>query len=173
MVFGQAQNALCHDSAEGSEITGVGMELHRGHFVDEPIKALFEAGQHGPLAPPVLVGCHHIAVGIGVQNVEHFQHHLGPLLQVRVDDGDVIAGGVLKARVNARLLAEVPGKAHHPYGTFLLGVEPPQLLHGTVGAAIVDKDDLIVKALPGKGGNHRRLEICHIFFFIVAGNDQR
>ena len=37
MVFTQLQNALCHTSAEGPEITGIGAEGHIGQMVDDGI----------------------------------------------------------------------------------------------------------------------------------------
>ena len=173
MIFGQFQNAVPDAAAEGAEIAGVRMKLYGGHFIDDAVKALFEEGKGLAFPAAVLIGGNNVILGLVVQNIHHIPDDLWPLLQVRIDEGDIFPVGVLQSGVKPCFLAKIPGEADDLHGTFPGGIELFQVVEGGVGAAVVHIDDLVVIAAVLKGGPDGRLKGGHILGLVEAGNDQR
>ena len=172
MVLGKVNDILRHTAAEGAEIAGVGVEFDTGQVIDDAVKVLFEEPQHLALPTAILIGGHHIVFRLLLQNGHHVPDDLRPLLEVGVDEGDVVAGGLLKAGVNGGLLAEIPGQGNHLHRAFLGGEELFQTEEGIVPAAVVDKDDFIVIAAVVEGIVNRVQEQINGFLFIITGNHQ-
>ena len=172
MVFGQSQKAIPDAPAEGTEIAGVRLKPNLGEPVNETIEALFEEGEHLALASPILKRRHHVHLGLALQNLHHLAHQLRPLLQIRVDEGNVVPPGVLQPGVNARLLAEIPGEGDDLHRAGVRCVELFQVMQGGVPAAVVNIHNFVVIAAAVKGRYHRLLEGGYIFRLVVAGDDQ-
>ena len=173
MIFSQLQNAVPDAFAEGTKVTGLGLQGHIGHFVNHAIEGLFEKGQNLSFPPPILIGGYHIVFGIFFQEINHFPDDFRPLLQIGINQADVIPLGVLEPGVESRFLAEVAGEGHHLHRAALLLIELAQIVERGIGAAVVHKDDLkgIAAALEGLDG--LLLEKLYIFCFIKAGHNQR
>ena len=173
VVFGQFQNTVPDAAAKGTEIAGIRVQLHGGHFVDDAVKALLEEGQSLAFPPAVLIGGNNVILRLAVQDVHHLPDDLRPLLQVRIDEGDIFPVGMLQSGVKPRFLSEIPGKADDFHGTFPGSIELFQVVEGGIGAAVVHVDDLIVIAAVLKGGPDGRLKGGHVLGLIEAGDDQR
>ena len=116
VALGQFQNGVHHLPGHKPEILGALHHFHLGKGVVYLIEHPGEEGAQGlfPFAadPPgggavVLPGNHRLI---------HLGQEGGRVLQIRVHNRHIISGGVLKARVYAGFLSEVPGKGKiaHP-----------------------------------------------------------
>ena len=173
MVFGKLQDAVPHAAAEGPEIAGIRLQGNLGQLIDNLIKALLEEGEDLSLVAPVLIGGHDVVFRFFIQDVHHIPNDLRPLLQIRIDEADVFAGGVLQACIDAGFLAEIPGEGYDFHPAVLPGVDLFQIVQRCVPAAIVDIDDLDLIAAVLKGIQRRLMEGNHIFPLVIAGNHQR
>ena len=59
------------------------------------IKTLFEERKDLSFTAAVLIGSHHIGIRFSIQNGHHLPDNLWPLLQIRVDQGDIVTAGML------------------------------------------------------------------------------
>ena len=173
MILCQFYNAVCHTSANGAEVAGVGLQVHIGKLVDQGIKGFFEEGKHLAFTPAVLIGGNDIVFRLFIQNLYHIPDDFRPLLQIGIDKADIFTAGLGQTGVNTGFLAEISGKTYHLYRTFLLGVDLAQIVHGGILAAIVNKYDLIIVAAVFKGFNGGILKSLHILRFVIAGNNER
>ena len=103
-------------------------------------------------------------------------HHLGDelrgVLQVRVDDDDRVAPGLLQARADGHLVAEVARKVHQHHVRILF-LDAARKVERLVAASVVDEDELVVLL---HGGHHLRqpaIALADDLFLIVEGNDDR
>ena len=111
-------------------------------------------------------------MGLFVQNFYHLPDNLRPLLQIRVNEGDVFSVCVLEPSVQSGFLSEITGEGNHLYGALLGCMELFQIMKGRILGAIVNKHNFVIIAAAGKGRQHRLLERGHIFRFVIAGNNK-
>ena len=95
------------------------------------------------------------------------------MLQVRVNQGNVIAAGMGKAGIQACLFTEIPGEGNYLHGALLGRVNLAQVMECCIPAAVVNKDDLVVITAAFKGTDDCFLKVGHILCFVIAGDDQR
>ena len=119
MVFCQLKQTVPDAAAKGTEIAGIGMEVHIRQMVDNAVKPSFEEGQDLALTTTVLVGSDHIAVRLFIQNSDHIQYDLRTLLQVCVDEGNIVTIRVFHTGINCRFLTKVTGKRNDFYRAIL------------------------------------------------------
>ena len=173
VVFGKLQDAVPYAAAEGPEIAGVRLQGNLGQLIDDLIEALLEEGEDLSLVAPVLIGGYNVVFRFFIQDVHHIPNDFRPLLQIRIDEADVFAGGVLQACVNAGLLAEIPGEGHNFYPAVLPGIDFFQIVQRCVPTAVVNVDDLdFIPAAP-KGIQGRLMKGNNVLALIVAGDHQR
>lgn len=176
MVLGHRDERARDVFGEHAEIgrlgdhVGASLGRRSEHAVEPTLKRRLQPA----LVALALVSRHAIGVGTREQLAVHGQKRLGVLLQVGVHDADDVAAGVLKTREERGLLPEVAREAHSANvrgapGRRELGDEPP----GTVFAAVVDEDELVVK--PGTAENRGRAveQQREALLLVVAGDDHR
>ena len=172
MVLSQRNDAVSNTSAEGTEITGIGLEIHVGKFVDDRIERFLEERENLSFTSAILVGSNYIIFRLLVQNLNHVSYNFRPLLQVRINKCHIFTGGLLQSGVDCRLFAEVTGETYHFYGTFLRLKDLTQLKHSGIFAAVIHKDNLIIITAVTECFNHSFLECGNIFGFIITGGYQ-
>ena len=78
---------------------------------------------------------------------------------------------MLQPRVDAGLLAEIPGEGDDLYLAVAPGIDLFQVVQGGIPAAVIDVDNF---QLPVAQGLYSRLvKGDHIFSLVIAGNHQR
>lgn len=126
--LGEGEDGLQHVAPKDSKIAGAGGEGQVGEPADHLIEHALAEGEQAALPPPLLVGHHLVILRVLLQKGEHLGNVVRPLLEVRVDQGDIGSGTVVESGVDGRLLAKVSGKAHHPHPIRRLVIELLQLL---------------------------------------------
>jgi hypothetical protein len=139
--FRQRDQGIDRPPAEQAKITGILRDLHVTEKIEHPVKPPRSQFLRPGLPAPVDTFAVNHVITVAPLSKEGM-HQLRRVLQVRVDDNDRLAPGVIQARGNGDFLAKVSTQLDHRNGRVLCANGAEQLC-GTVGAAVIDVNDLV------------------------------
>ena len=172
VILRKVQNTVPDTSAEGAEITGIGLQRYIGNLVDETIEAFLEKLQHRAFISSVLIGSHHIHIRLFLQNFHHVQNNFRALLQIGINKTDIFTGGMLKPCIEAGFFSEISGKGDNLHGAGLGCIELAEIMHGGIFAAVINIYDFEIPGETLKSRKNSLLKGNDIFCFIIAGDNE-
>ena len=149
-ALGHRQQRVQGAPVEQPEVAAVGLEVDLGELVEELVEPLRRGQLEGRLALALLAHRVH-DVGSLAPLGDHVGDQLRGVLEVGVDHRHGVPGGVLEARRERGLVAEVARQVDHPHARVPVGDAVEDLGAG-VGAAVVDEHQLVLEVGDGRTG---------------------